>query len=108
MSSLPDVTDGVGLPGVMASSEFDRDSEGAIKDAQSEEMGSVVSDLSGMPDQEGSAVAHPVLGVALKLAPVPPVEKYKGQLLSLTQTRFTYQNPPLMLSMLALTWFLKS
>lgn len=72
MSSLPDVADGVGL------GECDRDSEGAIKDAQSEEMGSVVSHLSGMPDQEGSAVTHPVLGGAVKPAPVPPVEKYKG------------------------------
>lgn len=29
-------------------------------------MGSVVSDLSGMPDQEGSAVTHPVLDVAVR------------------------------------------
>lgn len=74
VSSLPD---GAGLPGVMASSECDRDSEGTIKYAQSEEMGSVVSNLSGMPDQEGSEVTHPVLGVAVNPAPVP-VEKYKG------------------------------
>lgn len=47
--SEPYVADGVGLPGVMASSECDWDSEGAIKDAQSEEMGSAVSDLSSIP-----------------------------------------------------------
>lgn len=39
-------------------------------------MGSVVSNLSGMPEQEGSAVIHPVLGVAVKPAPVTLVEKY--------------------------------
>lgn len=31
VSSLPDDADGVGLPGVMASSECDRDSEGPLK-----------------------------------------------------------------------------
>lgn len=45
-------------------------------------MGSVVSHLSGTPDQEGSAVTQPVLGVAVKPAPVSPVVQVQGQLLS--------------------------
>lgn len=90
VSSLPDVADGVGLPGVMVSSECDQDREGTINDDQSEEMGSVVSDLSGTPDQEGSAV--------------PPVATAE----CVSRICFTYQNPPLMLSMVALAWFLRS
>lgn len=74
--SALNVADGFPLPGIMASSECDWERvEGAIKGAQSEEMGSAVSDLSGMPEQERSAVTHPVWGGAVKHAFVPPVPR---------------------------------
>lgn len=68
-----------------------------------------MSDLSGTPDQEGSAVTHPVLGVAVKPAPVPPVwRSTRATAESHSEPFHLPKSPSLLPLMVALTWFLKS